>query len=176
VGPGFEEGSFLGYLLAHSEEACSAAQGPASNPGPRVAVTAAPATLALDSGATTSCFKEGTDFRPLSQPITVRGHSLVLPSGAHGTTALPCPALPSGTMRGLHSPAFRHNLVSLGELQKRGIEVVFPAGTTEARCIDPKTGKIVWRFKQGPQGLYEAAVQNSENLSLAKRQKNYQCE
>jgi len=35
VGPGFEEGSFLGYLLAHSEEACSAAQGPASNPGPQ---------------------------------------------------------------------------------------------------------------------------------------------
>jgi len=70
-------------------------------------------------------------------------------------------------MRGLHSPAFRHNLVSLGELQKRGIEVVFPAGTTEARCIDPKTGKIVWRFKQGPQGLYEAAVQNSETEAKA---------
>jgi len=122
-------------------------------------------TVALDSGATTSCFKEGSEFRVLSQPITVRGALPGLTSVARGTTELPCPALPSGTLRGLHSPNFRHNLVSLGDLQKKGVEVLFPAGTSEAMCLDPKTGKVLWRFKRSPQGLYEARVLSSEEHS-----------
>jgi len=148
----YEDGSFLGYLCALKEtqegmqELCE------------VEVTASHVTVALDSGATASCFRQGTSFKPLAEPVTVRGALPGLTSLAKGTTAIPCPALPSGTLRGLHSPDFRHNLVSVSELQSQGVEVVFPAGTRSAHCKDPSTGKVLWSFRQGQLGLYEAKV------------------
>ena len=163
----FEEGSFLNYMLAPAdrEDKAEAEQGLVTDVTGTCTATAGAVMVALDSGATTSCFKEGSDFRTLSQPITVRGALPGLTSLARGTMELPCPALPSGTLRGLHSPNFRHNLVSLGDLQKKGVEVLFPAGTSDAMCLDPKTGKVLWRFKRSPQGLYEARVLSSEDYS-----------
>lgn len=157
----FEESNFLGYLLAqpttpvpavhHAMHAQSAV------PCPR-ASSAPPVVVALDSGATTSCFRQGTDYRKLHRAVTVKGALPGQSSCISGTTSLPCPALPGGRLRGLHNPSFRHNLVSLSELQQQGVEVLFPANTKKAVCKNPRTGKTLWVFQQGHLGLYEATV------------------
>lgn len=145
----FEEGSFLGYLCA---QAGTAPRGDDQSP------VEVGMTVALDSGATASCFRQGEQFRPLAEPVTVRGALPGQVSLAKGTTCIPCPALPSGQLRGLHSPEFRHNLISVSELQQQGLDVFFPAGTRKALCRDPKTGAVLWAFRQGQLGLYEAKV------------------
>lgn len=122
-----------------------------------------PVIVALDSGATSSCFRQGSDYKPLTQPVSVRGALPSQISLAKGTTALPCPALPSGKLRGRHSTTFRHNLVSVGDLQSRGIEIVFPAGARKALCRNPATGKTLWTFERGLQGLYEASVEETSS-------------
>ena len=125
--------------------------------------------MALDSGATASCFHQGTDFRLLAQPVTVRGALPGQSSLAKGTTSLPCPALPSGHLRGLHSPDFRHNLVSVSQLQSQGVEVLFPARARQAHCRDPSKERVFWTFQQGQLGLYEARVASSSKLPLSAR-------
>jgi len=78
-----------------------------------------------------------------------------------GTTALHCPALPQRLLRGLHSPAFRHNLASVAELQRQGVEVTFPAFKNSAECKDPTTGTVLWTFHRRASGLYEAEVRET---------------
>ena len=158
----FEEGSFLGYLYADRDSIGNAPE------LCEVETTSASIIVALDSGATSSCFKQGADFRPLKEPVTVRGALPGLTSLAKGTTCLPCPALPSGQLRGLHSPDFRHNLVSVSELQSQGVEVVFPACAKSAHCKDPSTGEILWTFQQGQLGLYEAKLREQTAASAVK--------
>lgn len=110
--------------------------GAAGEPCPDPVQQALPVTVALDSGATASCFKQGNDYKPLPCPVPVLGALPGRHSLARGTTALPCPALRGGRFRGLHSPDFRHNLVSVNELQQSGVEVFFLAGTRHAHCRD----------------------------------------
>ncbi|CAI7800476.1 unnamed protein product [Closterium sp. NIES-53] len=61
-------------------------------------------TFTLDSGASRCFFRDSTTLTPL--PVLVR---LVDPSGgpvvACSSTVLPCPAVPSGSLSGLHLPA-----------------------------------------------------------------------
>lgn len=109
----------------------------------------------LDSGATNHCLKEGINFKLLPKPIHVNGMS------SHGltithTAELPCPVLPGGMLRGLYSPAFRHNLISVKPLQKQGIRVVFPEHANTAVCVDSVTNKDLWKFTATPTGLYTA--------------------
>ncbi|CAI7807597.1 unnamed protein product [Closterium sp. NIES-54] len=70
-------------------------------------------TFTLDSGASRSFFRDSITLTPLSRPVPV---SLVDPSGgpvlACSSTVLPCPAVPSGSLSGLHLPSFSTNLVS----------------------------------------------------------------
>ena len=116
-------------------------------------------TVALDSAATTSCWKEKVKHQPLSKPVRVNGASADMISLAHGTSILPCPALPEKELKGIYSSEFRHNLVALKELQKRGVEVAFPAHKTCAECRNPSTGEVLWTFEEGESGLYEATIQ-----------------
>lgn len=145
------EGHFLNYLGPHDpsrgDPTCTSSFSAQAH-----------VTVALDSGATTSCFRDGTGFQPLAEPVTVSGALPGLTSVARGTTCIPCPAVPSGQLRGLHHPDFRHNLVSVSELQQQGVDVLFPAGTKQALCKNPKTGAVVWSFHQGQLGLYEAKL------------------
>ncbi|CAI7876236.1 unnamed protein product [Closterium sp. NIES-53] len=71
-------------------------------------------TFTLDSGASRCFFCDSTTLTPLSAPLPVR---LVDPSGgpvlARSSTALPCPAVPSGSLSGLHLPSFSTNLTLL---------------------------------------------------------------
>ncbi|CAI7810823.1 unnamed protein product [Closterium sp. NIES-54] len=75
-------------------------------------------TFTLDSGASHSFFRDSTTLTPLSRPVAV---SLADPSGgpvlAHSSTALPCPAAPSGLLSGLHLPSFSTNMVRGADLQ-----------------------------------------------------------
>ncbi|CAI7758960.1 unnamed protein product [Closterium sp. NIES-53] len=74
-------------------------------------------TFTLDSGASRCFFRESTTLTPLTAPVPIR---LAYPSGgpllACSSTVLPCPAVPSGSLSGLHLLSFSMNLVSASPL------------------------------------------------------------
>ncbi|CAI7814197.1 unnamed protein product [Closterium sp. NIES-54] len=75
-------------------------------------------TFTLDLGASRYLFRDSTTLTPLSAPVPVK---LADPSEgpvlARSSTVLPCPAVPSGSLSGLHLPSFSTNLVSTTALQ-----------------------------------------------------------
>jgi len=130
---------------------------------PALTVTSSPAPVkqvivVLDSGASKTCLKDGVNKRPLITPLTAAGACKGVSVTALHQVELPCPALKSGTVTGIYSPEFTHNLVSLRELQRQGVKVHFPAYASEAYCKDPDTGNVTWVFKAGSSGLYESMV------------------
>ncbi|CAI7875498.1 unnamed protein product [Closterium sp. NIES-54] len=74
-------------------------------------------TFTLDSGASRCFFRDSTTLTPLPAAVSVR---LTDPSGgpvvARSSTVLLCPAVPSGSLSGLHLPSFSTNLVSTAAL------------------------------------------------------------
>ncbi|CAI7803214.1 unnamed protein product [Closterium sp. NIES-53] len=70
-------------------------------------------TFMLDSGASRCFFRDSTTLTPIPAPVPVR---LADPSGgpvmARSSTILPCPAVPSGSLSGLHLPSFLYELGS----------------------------------------------------------------
>ncbi|CAI7842315.1 unnamed protein product, partial [Closterium sp. NIES-53] len=68
-------------------------------------------TFILDLGASEFFFRDSTTLTLLPAPVRVR---LADPSGgpvlARSSTVLPCPAVPSGSLSGLHLPFFSTNL------------------------------------------------------------------
>ncbi|CAI5473998.1 unnamed protein product [Closterium sp. Yama58-4] len=84
-------------------------------------------TFTLDSGASRCFFRDSTTVTPLTRPVAV---SLADPSGgpvlARSSTVLPCPAVPSGSLSGLHLPSFSTNLVSNAVLQDAGVDTFTP--------------------------------------------------
>ncbi|CAI7750487.1 unnamed protein product [Closterium sp. NIES-53] len=70
-------------------------------------------TFTLDSGASRCFFRDCTTVTPLAAPVPV---SLANPTGGpvvlRASTVLPCPAVPSGSLSGLHLPLFLTNLLS----------------------------------------------------------------
>ncbi|CAI7844806.1 unnamed protein product [Closterium sp. NIES-53] len=83
----------------------------ASGTPPGTAPAEALHTFTLDSGASQCFFRDSTTLTPLPAPIPVR---LADPSGglvvARSSTVLLCPAVPSGSLSGLHLPSFSTNL------------------------------------------------------------------
>ncbi|CAI7896498.1 unnamed protein product [Closterium sp. NIES-53] len=75
-------------------------------------------TFTLDSGASRCFFRDSTTLTPLFAPVPVK---LADPFGgpvlARSSTVLPCPAVPSGSLSGLHLPSFSTNLVNTAALQ-----------------------------------------------------------
>ncbi|CAI7890388.1 unnamed protein product, partial [Closterium sp. NIES-54] len=84
-------------------------------------------TFTLDSCASHCFFRDSTTLTPLSTPLPVR---LADPSGgpvlARSSTVLPCPAVPFGSLSGLHLPSFSTNLVSTAALQDAMITTTTP--------------------------------------------------
>ncbi|CAI5515948.1 unnamed protein product [Closterium sp. Naga37s-1] len=84
-------------------------------------------SFTLDSGASRSFFRDCTTLTPLSRPVAV---SLADPSGApvlaHSYTVLPCPAVPPGSLSGLHLPSFSTSLVSGADLQDVWVDQFTP--------------------------------------------------
>ncbi|CAI5505701.1 unnamed protein product [Closterium sp. Naga37s-1] len=117
--PGAGEAAALG---ASESTAPSAGESALSGTTPAAALH----TFTLDSGASRS-FRDCTTLTPLSRPVAV---SLADPFGgpvlAHSSTVLPCPAVPSGSLSGLHLPSFSTNLVSGAGLQDVWVDQFTP--------------------------------------------------
>ncbi|CAI7761318.1 unnamed protein product [Closterium sp. NIES-54] len=108
-------------------------------------------TFTLDSGASRSFFRDSTTLTPLSQPVPA---SLADPSGgpvlAHSSTVLPCPAVPSGSLSGLHLPSFSTNLVSGADLQDQWVDQFTPRGQRVTHCTCSRTGRHLATFTRAP--------------------------
>ncbi|CAI7759316.1 unnamed protein product, partial [Closterium sp. NIES-53] len=83
----------------------------ASGTPPGTAPAEALHTFTFDSGASRCFFRDSTTLTPLPAPVPVK---LADPSGgpvvASSSTVLPCPAVPSGSLSGLHLPSFSTKL------------------------------------------------------------------
>ncbi|CAI7907387.1 unnamed protein product [Closterium sp. NIES-53] len=108
-------------------------------------------TFTLDSGASRCFFYDSTTLTPLSAPVPVR---LADPSGgpvlAHSSTVLPCPAVPSGSLSGLHLPSFSTNLVSTAALQDAMVTTTTPGGQRVSICTCTRTGRHLATFTRRP--------------------------
>ncbi|CAI7895100.1 unnamed protein product [Closterium sp. NIES-54] len=90
------------------------------------------------SDASHCFFHESTSLTPLSAPVPVR---LADPSRgpvlARSSTVLPSPAVPSGSLSGLHLPSFSTNLVSTAALQDAMVTTTTPRGSTPLLVSPP---------------------------------------
>ncbi|CAI7884206.1 unnamed protein product, partial [Closterium sp. NIES-53] len=86
-------------------------------------------TFTLDSGASRCFFRDSTRLTPLPAPVPVRlADSSRGPVVACSSIVLPCPAVPSGSLSGLHLPSFSANLVSRASLQDSMVTTTTPRG------------------------------------------------
>ncbi|CAI7778055.1 unnamed protein product, partial [Closterium sp. NIES-54] len=108
-------------------------------------------TFTLDSGDYRSFFCDSTTLTLLSRPVPV---SLADPSGgpvlAHSSTILPCPAVLSGSLSGLHLPSFSTNLVSGADLQDQWVDQFTPGGQRVTHCTCSRTGRHLATFTRAP--------------------------
>ncbi|CAI7812565.1 unnamed protein product [Closterium sp. NIES-53] len=118
-------------------------------------------TFTLDSGASRCFFRNSTTLTPLPAPVPVR---LAHPSGgpvvARSSTVLPCPAVPSGSLSGLHLPSFSTNLVSTTALQDAMVTTTTPVGQRVSICTCTRTGRHLATFTRRPgSSLYTLATE-----------------
>ncbi|CAI7870959.1 unnamed protein product [Closterium sp. NIES-54] len=108
-------------------------------------------TFTLDSGASRCFFCDSTTLTPLSAHVPVR---LADPSGgavlARSSTVLPCPAVPSGSLSGLHIPSFSTNLMSTTALQDVMVTTITPGGQPVSICTCTRTGRHLATFTRRP--------------------------
>ncbi|CAI7880299.1 unnamed protein product, partial [Closterium sp. NIES-54] len=108
-------------------------------------------TFTLDSGASRCFFRDSTTVTPLPAPVPV---SLADPSGgpvlARSSTVLPCLAVSSGELSGLHLPSFSTNLVSNAVLQDAGNDTFTPGRQRVAICTCSQTGRHLATFARAP--------------------------
>ncbi|CAI5956525.1 unnamed protein product [Closterium sp. NIES-65] len=129
----------------------AAALGARVSPPLGTASTAALHTFTLDSGASRCFFRDRTALEPLAGPVAV---SLADPSWgsviATTSTVLPCPAVPSGTLSGLHLPSFSTNLVAGCALQDGGVHQFTPAYERVTHFTCARTGRHLATFTRQP--------------------------
>ncbi|CAI5956166.1 unnamed protein product [Closterium sp. NIES-64] len=149
--PGTGEATALG---ASEAAALGAGQAAAPGAGESALFGTAPAealyTFTLDIGSSRS-FRDSTTLTPLSRSVPV---SLAHPSGgpvlAHSSTVLPCPAVPSGSLSGLHLPSFSTNLVSGADLHDQWVDQFTPGGQRVTYCTCSQTGRHLATFTRAP--------------------------
>ncbi|CAI7763978.1 unnamed protein product [Closterium sp. NIES-53] len=128
---------------------------------PGTAPTQALHTFTLDSGASACFFRDSTTLTPLPTPVPVQ---LADPSGgpvvARSSSVLPCPAVPSGSLSGLHLPSFFANLVSTAALQDAMVTTTAPGGQRVTICTCTRTGRHLATFTRRPRSsLYTLATE-----------------
>ncbi|CAI7746978.1 unnamed protein product, partial [Closterium sp. NIES-54] len=126
-------------------------------------------TFTLDSGASHCFFRDSTTLTPLPAPVPVR---LADPSGgpvlARSSTVLPCPAIPSGSLSGLHLPSFSTNLVSTAALQDTMVTTTTPGGQRVSICTCTRTGRHLATFCHRPgSSLYTLTSEPSQVAASA---------
>ncbi|CAI7859646.1 unnamed protein product [Closterium sp. NIES-53] len=123
----------------------------------------------LDSGASRCFFRDSTTLTPLLATILVR---LGDPSGgpvlARSSTVLPCPAVPSGSLSGLHVPSFSTNLVSTAALQDAMVTTTTPGGQYVSICSSTRTGHHMATFtRQHGSSLYTLTTEPPQVAACA---------
>ncbi|CAI7772774.1 unnamed protein product [Closterium sp. NIES-54] len=131
---------------------------------PGTAPTEALHTFMLDSGASRCFFRDTTTLTPLPATVPAR---LADPSGgpvvARSSNVLPCPAVPSGAMSGLHLPSFSTNLVSTAALQDAMVTTTTPWGQRVSICTCTWTWRHLATFTRRPgSSLYTLATEPSQ--------------
>ncbi|CAI7858842.1 unnamed protein product, partial [Closterium sp. NIES-53] len=69
------------------------------------------------------------------------------------STVLPCPAVLSGSLSGLHLPSFSMNLVSTAALQDAMVTTTTPGGQRVLICICTRTGRHLATFTRRPRSI-----------------------
>ncbi|CAI7768178.1 unnamed protein product [Closterium sp. NIES-53] len=132
---------------SESAAALGALASPATGPSSAEALH----TFTLDSGASRCFFRDCTALTPLAAPIPI---SLADPTGdlvvARASTVLPCPAVPSGSLLGLHLPTFSTNLVSNASIQDVWVDTFILGGQRVAICTCSRTGRHLASFTRRP--------------------------
>ncbi|CAI7860662.1 unnamed protein product [Closterium sp. NIES-53] len=132
---------------SESAAALGARASPATGPSSAEALH----TFTLDSGASRCFFRDCTTLTPLAAPKLV---SLADPTGgpivARASTVLPCPAVPSSSLSGLHLPTFLANLVSNAAIQDVWVDTFIPEGQRVAICTCSRTGLHLATFTRQP--------------------------
>ncbi|CAI7801264.1 unnamed protein product [Closterium sp. NIES-54] len=118
-------------------------------------------TFTLDSGASRCFFHDSTTLTPLPAPVSVRLTDLFGgPVVARSSTVLPCPAVPSGSLSGLHLPSFSTNLVSTAALQDAMVTTTTPGGQRVSICTCTRMGHHLATFTRRPgSSLYTLATE-----------------
>ncbi|CAI6000443.1 unnamed protein product [Closterium sp. NIES-64] len=147
----------------------AAALGARVSPPLGTASTAALHSFTLDSGASRCFFRDRTTLEPLARPVAV---SLADPSGgpviATSSTVLPSPAVPSGTLSGLHLPSFSTNLVAGCALQDGGVHQFTPAYERVTHCTCARTGRHLATFTRQPgSDLYTLTTESPQVAATA---------
>ncbi|CAI7880641.1 unnamed protein product [Closterium sp. NIES-53] len=123
----------------------------ASGTPPGTAPAEALHTFTLDSGTSCCFFRDSTALTPLPAPVPVR---LADPSGgpvvASSSTVLPCLAVPSGSLSGLHLPLFSTNMVSTAALQDGMVTTTTPGGQRVSTCTCTRMGRHLATFTRRP--------------------------
>ncbi|CAI7909238.1 unnamed protein product [Closterium sp. NIES-54] len=129
----------------------AAALGASESALPGTASAEALHTFMLDSGASCYFFCESTTVTPLHASVAV---TLVDPSEgpvlACSSTVLPCPAVPSGSLSGLHLPSFSMNLVSTAAFHDAMVTTTTPGGQRVSICTCTRTGRHLATFTHRP--------------------------
>ncbi|CAI7933029.1 unnamed protein product, partial [Closterium sp. NIES-54] len=139
----------------------AAALGASESVLPGTAPAEALHTFTLDSGASRYFFRDSTTLTPLSAPVLVRLADLSGgPVLTRSSTVLPCPAVPSGSLSGLHLPSFSTNLVSTAALQDAMVTTTTPGGQRVSICTCTRTGLHLAMFTRRPgSSLYTLATE-----------------
>ncbi|CAI7804696.1 unnamed protein product [Closterium sp. NIES-53] len=174
--PGCVEAAALGYSESAASPgaresaaalgACESANALGASASTATGPTSAKAlhTFTLDSGASRCFFRDCTIVTLLAAPVPV---SLADPSGApvvaRASTVLPCPAIPSGSLLGLHLPACTTNLLRNAVLRDGWVDTFIPGGQRMAICKCSPTGHHLATFTRQPgSGLYTLTIASAQ--------------
>ncbi|CAI7901993.1 unnamed protein product [Closterium sp. NIES-54] len=118
-------------------------------------------TFTLDSGASRCFCRDSTTLTPLPAPVSIR---LADPSGgpvvARSSTVLPCLAVLSSSLSGLHLPSFSTNLVSTAALQETMVTTTTPGRQHVSICTCTRTGRHLATFTRRPgSSMYTLATE-----------------
>ncbi|CAI7789569.1 unnamed protein product [Closterium sp. NIES-54] len=118
-------------------------------------------TFTLDSGASRCFFRDSTTLTPLSARVSVRlADPSTGPVVARPSTVLPCPAVSSSSLSGLHLPSFSTNLVSTAAIQDAMVTTTTPGGQRGSICTCTRTGHHLATFTRRPgSSLYTLATE-----------------
>ncbi|CAI7882344.1 unnamed protein product [Closterium sp. NIES-54] len=125
------------------------------------------AMYALSISVEGDCYR--TTLNLLPAPVPVRQAD---PSGgpvvARSSTILPCLAVPSGSLSGLHLPSFSTNLVSTAALQDAMVTTATPGGQRVSMCTCTRTGRHLATFtRRLGSSLYTLTTEPSQVAASA---------